>query len=39
MNYTLNKDLITHAMQLGCKTAAQFAQLLKARETITKAAS
>ena len=37
MNYSKNKTLITYAIQLGCKTAADFAQLLKARKAVEEA--
>jgi len=34
MNYTLNKELLSYAVKMGCKTASDFALFLKARESI-----
>jgi len=34
MSYSLNKELLSYAMKMGCKTAADFAMFLKARESI-----
>jgi len=34
MNYTLNKELLSYAVRMGCKTAADFALFLKARRSI-----
>ncbi len=34
MSYSLNKELLSYAVKMGCKTAAEFAMFLKARESI-----
>jgi len=34
MDYKLNKELLSYAVKMGCKTAADFAMFLKARESI-----
>jgi hypothetical protein len=34
MSYSLNKELLSYAMKMGCKTAGEFALFLKARESI-----
>jgi hypothetical protein len=34
MIYSKNKDLLSDAMKMGCKTAAEFAMFLRARESI-----
>ena len=34
MSYSQNKELLSYAMKMGCKTAAEFALFLKARESI-----
>lgn len=34
MDYKLNKELLSYAVKMGCKTAADFALFLKARESI-----
>jgi len=34
MSYSQNKELLSYAMKMGCKTAADFAMFLKARESI-----
>ncbi len=34
MVYTGNKELLSYAIKMGCKTAADFAMFLKARESI-----
>ena len=34
MNYSKNKNLMTHAAQLGYKTVAQFAQFLKLHQRL-----
>ena len=34
MVYSLNKELLSYAMRMGCKTAGEFALFLKARESI-----
>jgi len=34
MIYSKNKELLGYAMKMGCKTAAEFAMFLKARESI-----
>jgi len=34
MSYSQNKELLSYAMRMGCKTAAEFALFLKARESI-----
>jgi len=34
MIYSENKELLSYAIRMGCKTAAQFAMFLKARESI-----
>jgi len=34
MIYSQNKELLSYAMRMGCKTAAEFAMFLKARESI-----
>ena len=34
MSYSQNKELLSYAMRMGCKTAAEFAMFLKARESI-----
>ena len=34
MVYSRDKALFDYAMQLGCKTAAEFAQLIKARRAV-----
>lgn len=34
MIYTRDKELLSYAMRMGCKTAAEFAMFLKARESI-----
>jgi len=34
MVYSKNKELLSYAMKMGCKTAAEFALFLKARESI-----
>jgi len=34
MIYTRDKELLSYAMKMGCKTAAEFAMFLRARESI-----
>ena len=34
MIYSENKELLSYAIKMGCKTAAEFAMFLKARESI-----
>lgn len=34
MNYTMNKELLSYAVRMGCKTAADFALFLKAHRSI-----
>ena len=34
MIYSQDKELLSYAMRMGCKTAAEFALFLKARESI-----
>jgi len=34
MIYSKNKELLSYAVKMGCKTAADFALFLKARESI-----
>jgi len=34
MIYSQNKELISYAIKMGCKTASEFAMFLKARESI-----
>lgn len=34
MSYSQNKELLGYAMRMGCKTAADFALFLKARQSI-----
>jgi len=34
MSYSQNKELLSYAIKMGCKTAAEFAMFLKARESI-----
>ena len=34
MSYSQNKELLSYAMRMGCKTAAEFAMFLRARESI-----
>jgi len=34
MVYSQNKELLSYAIRMGCKTAAEFALFLKARESI-----
>ena len=34
MIYSQDKELLSYAMKMGCKTAAEFAMFLKARESI-----
>jgi hypothetical protein len=34
MIYSQDKELLSYAMKMGCKTAAEFALFLKARESI-----
>lgn len=34
MIYSQNKELLSYAMRMGCKTAAEFAMFLRARESI-----
>ena len=34
MSYSSNKELLSYAMKMGCKTAADFAMFLKARNSI-----
>jgi len=34
MIYTKDKELFSYAVRMGCKTAAEFAMFLKARESI-----
>jgi hypothetical protein len=34
MIYSQNKELMSYAIKMGCKTAAQFALFLKARDSI-----
>ena len=34
MIYTRDKELLSYAIRMGCKTAADFAMFLKARESI-----
>ena len=34
MSYSQNKELLSYAMRMGCKTAAEFAMFLKARNSI-----
>jgi hypothetical protein len=34
MIYTKDKELLSYAVRMGCKTAAEFAMFLKARASI-----
>jgi len=34
MVYSKNKELLSYAIKMGCKTAAEFAMFLRARESI-----
>jgi len=34
MVYSQNKELLSYAIKMGCKTAAEFAMFLRARESI-----
>ena len=34
MIYSKNKELLSYAIKMGCKTASEFALFLKARESI-----
>jgi len=34
MVYSQDKELLSYAIKMGCKTAAEFALFLKARESI-----
>ena len=34
MVYSNNKELLSYAIRMGCKTAAEFAMFLRARESI-----
>ena len=34
MIYTKDKELLSYAVKMGCRTAAEFAMFLKARESI-----
>ncbi len=34
MSYSQNKELLSYAIKMGCKTAAEFAMFLRARESI-----
>jgi len=34
MVYSKNKELLSYAIRMGCKTAAEFAMFLRARESI-----
>ena len=34
MVYSKNKELLSYAIKMGCKTASEFAMFLKARESI-----
>jgi len=34
MSYSQDKELLSYAIKMGCKTAAEFAMFLKARESI-----
>jgi len=34
MSYSQDKELLSYAIKMGCKTAADFAMFLKARESI-----
>jgi len=34
MSYTQNKELLSYAMKMGCKTASEFALFLKVRKSI-----
>ena len=34
MVYSRNKELLSYAIRMGCKTAAEFAMFLRARESI-----
>ena len=34
MVYSNNKELLSYAIKMGCKTAAEFAMFLRARESI-----
>ncbi len=34
MSYSQDKELLSYAMKMGCKTAAEFALFLKARASI-----
>jgi len=34
MIYSQNKELLSYAIKMGCKTAAEFAMFLRARESI-----
>ena len=34
MVYSKNKELLSYAIKMGCKTAAEFALFLRARESI-----
>ena len=34
MFYSRDKNIMVHAMNMGCKTAAQFASFLRARKVV-----
>ncbi len=34
MIYSKNKELLSYAIKMGCKTVAEFAMFLRARESI-----
>jgi hypothetical protein len=34
MVYSQNKELLSYAIKMGCKTASEFAMFLRARESI-----
>jgi len=34
MNYKKDKELLAHAMKIGCKTAGEFAGILRARKVM-----
>jgi len=34
MIYSRNKELLSYAVKMGCRTAAEFAMFLRARESI-----
>jgi hypothetical protein len=34
MSYSQDKELLSYAIKMGCKTAAEFAMFLKARASI-----